>query len=111
RPCPLRIGERRGRRDVVLELDPAVGRVDRLATRAGRPGEAFDQLRGRDHEPVRKAGPGGHCQVLAGCAHPRRRAHSIAGQVSITIGTPAALVRSNASWSITPSWNHTPFAP
>ena len=35
----------------------------------------------------------------------------MAGQVSITIGTPAAVVRSNASSSITPSWNHTPCAP
>ena len=31
----------------------------------------------------------------------------MAGQVSITIGTPAATVRSNASASMTPSWNHT----
>ena len=40
-----------------------------------------------------------------------RRAHSIAGQVSITIGTPAATVRSKAASSMTPSWNHTARAP
>jgi hypothetical protein len=39
------------------------------------------------------------------------RGHSIFGQVSITIGTPAAVVRSNAASSTTPSWNQTPFAP
>lgn len=33
------------------------------------------------------------------------------GQVSITIGTPAPVVRVYASWSTTPSWNHTPLAP
>ena len=33
------------------------------------------------------------------------------GQVSITIGTPAAVVRAKASWSTTPSWNHTARAP
>ena len=40
-----------------------------------------------------------------------RLRHSIAGQVSITIGTPAARVRANAASSTTPSWNQTPFAP
>ena len=43
--------------------------------------------------------------------HAPRLRHSMAGQVSITIGTPAAVVRSKAASSITPSWNHTPFAP
>ena len=57
--------------------------------------------------PVGQAGTGRDVQVL----HAPRLRHSIAGQVSITIGTPAAVVRSNAASSITPSWNHTPFAP
>ena len=37
--------------------------------------------------------------------------HSMAGHVSITIGTPAAVVRAKASSSTTPSWNHTARAP
>ena len=40
-----------------------------------------------------------------------RLAHSILGQVSITIGTPAATVRSKAAMSSTPSWNQTAPAP
>jgi 5-(carboxyamino)imidazole ribonucleotide mutase len=39
------------------------------------------------------------------------RGHSMTGQVSITIRTPAAMVRSKAAWSTTPSWNQTPLAP
>ncbi len=110
-PGPLRLGERRRRGDVVLQLDPAVGGVDRLTAGSGRPGEPLDQLGRRDHQPVRQAGSGRDPEVAAGCVHPRPRDHSIAGQASITIGTPAARVRSNASRSRTPSWNHTPPAP
>ena len=56
---------------------------------------------------VRRRGP---LEAAVGAAQCRRR-HSMAGQVSITIGTPAATVRSNASASMTPSWNHTARAP
>ena len=35
----------------------------------------------------------------------------MAGQASITIGTPADVVRRNASASTTPSWNQTALAP
>ena len=35
----------------------------------------------------------------------------VAAKVSMTIRTPASVVRRNASWSTTPSWNHTAFAP
>src|SRR3954449_12398881 len=54
--------------------------------------------------------------VAAGLGGPHRRScatrgHSMAGQVSMTMGTPAAVVRAKASSSITPSWNHTALAP
>ena len=55
--------------------------------------------------PSGSPGPGGTRTVS-----PAWR-HSMAGHVSITIGTPAATVRWNASSSTTPSWNHTPRAP
>ncbi len=43
--------------------------------------------------------------------HEARRRHSMAGQASMTMGTPAAVARRNASSSTTPSWNHTARAP
>ena len=55
-------------------------------------------------EVVRTTRPG---PASSGSERQRLR-HSISGQVSITIGTPAAVVRSKAASSITPSWNHTP---
>ena len=61
--------------------------------------------------PSGMPGPGLHRAGRCRSSSRRRLRHSIAGQVSITIGTPAARVRSKASWSITPSWNHTPLAP
>ena len=53
----------------------------------------------------------GAARRLRAQAQRQRLRHSMAGQVSITIGTPAAVVRANASSSTTPSWNHTPLAP
>ena len=120
-----RVGERRRRGHVEDDLDPAVGGVHRLAARTRGLGELLDDLARGDHEPVGDARPRaqhevparvrGHVVSTSSTATWTRAAtrlrHSMAGQVSITIGTPAAMVRSKAASSMTPSWNQTPLAP
>ena len=88
--------------------DPGVGQQDRHGldarrTRARRTSTPGAEELVREVEPPRTRWSG-RARVVA-------RRHSMAGQVSITIGTPAAVVRRNASASTTPSWNHTAFAP
>ena len=102
----------RRRDDDVVALQPARGHAHRaglarrgaVVVQVARPRAALGGRAVRRLPTARSArGRGGRDQ--------RRRRHSMAGQVSITIGTPAATVRSNASASMTPSWNHTARAP
>src|ERR1700712_4380392 len=106
RSLALRIAQRGAGDQVEADLHAAVGGVHRLTTRTRRLGEPLLEIAFRDAQPVGDAGTRAQHEAIG-----HRLRHSIAGQVSITIGMPAARVRSKASSSITPSWNQTPFAP
>ena len=65
---------------------------------------------------VMESGRAIYVKQCAMCHGPEGRGYPpqyppLAGNPSITMATPASVVRRNASWSITPSWNHTPCAP
>src|SRR6185436_16997571 len=103
--CTLPVVEHPRRTRVEGQLEPAVGGVDRLPAGTGRLREPFLQLGLGDHQAT------GHARSRADHEVHQRALHSIAGQVSMTIRTPAWRVRRIASSSITPSWNHTALAP
>jgi hypothetical protein len=63
-PCPLDFAQRRRGGQVETELHPRVGGVDALATRAGGPGELFDQLVRGHREATGSTGARWHVQVL-----------------------------------------------
>ena len=82
--CALPVVEHPRRARVEGQLDPAVGGVDRLPAGTRRLREPFLQLGLGDHQPA------GHARTRPDHEVHQRALHSIAGQVSMTIRTPAS---------------------
>ena len=99
----------RGRRRADRPTQGGRGR-DRRRHRGGR---RYRRRRrcGAEEAAVHTRGRGPGLSGLRQTAGRRAGATRSPGRCPSPSATPARVVRSNASWSITPSWNHTPLAP